>query len=80
MAPTPQPLARKIVKGVLALEVAGLAGMYLLFHRMNSNQDFRYTMRKRFPLILEVYYKSNEWSGIHGIRERDEEKWLNDKN
>ncbi|XP_038628049.1 protein CEBPZOS [Tachyglossus aculeatus] len=77
MAPTTQPLARKIVKGIIAFEVAGLAGMYLLFHKMNTNQDFRHTMSKRFPLILEVYYKSNEWSGIRGIRERDEEKWLN---
>ncbi|NXS84752.1 CEBOS protein, partial [Erpornis zantholeuca] len=43
-------------------------------------QDFRYTMQKRFPSILEVYYKSNEWSGIHGIREDDQLTWLSSKN
>ncbi|NWT10262.1 CEBOS protein, partial [Vireo altiloquus] len=42
--------------------------------------DFRYTMQKRFPSILEVYYKSNEWSGIHGIREDDQMTWLSSKN
>ncbi|NXU99218.1 CEBOS protein, partial [Cettia cetti] len=41
---------------------------------------FRYTMQKRFPSILEVYYKSNEWSGIHGIRENDQMTWLSSKN
>ncbi|XP_033368804.1 protein CEBPZOS [Parus major] len=44
------------------------------------NDDFRYTMQKRFPSILEVYYKSNEWSGIHGIRENDQMTWLSSKN
>ncbi|NXB97354.1 CEBOS protein, partial [Vidua macroura] len=43
-------------------------------------QDFRYTMQKRFPSILEVYYKSNERSGIHGIRENDQMTWLSSKN
>ncbi|XP_061221993.1 protein CEBPZOS [Neopsephotus bourkii] len=43
-------------------------------------QYFRYTMQKKFPSILEVYYKSNEWSGIHGIRENDQMAWLSSKN
>uniref|UniRef100_A0A8C3CXE0 CEBOS protein n=1 Tax=Cairina moschata TaxID=8855 RepID=A0A8C3CXE0_CAIMO len=42
--------------------------------------DFRYTMQKRFPSILEVYYKSNEWAGIHGIKENDQMAWLSNKN
>ncbi|XP_030412947.1 protein CEBPZOS isoform X2 [Gopherus evgoodei] len=75
-----EPVARKIFKGVLLLEVAGLAGAYLLFYRMDTNQDFRHTMNKRFPSILEVYYKSNEWAGVHGIREKDQLKWLSSKN
>ncbi|NXH68595.1 CEBOS protein, partial [Hydrobates tethys] len=45
-----------------------------------SYLNFRYTMQKRFPSILEVYYKSNEWSGIHGIRENDQMTWLSSKN
>ncbi|NWX65108.1 CEBOS protein, partial [Promerops cafer] len=45
-----------------------------------SMPHFRYTMQKRFPSILEVYYKSNERSGIHGIRENDQMTWLSSKN
>ncbi|XP_043399333.1 protein CEBPZOS isoform X1 [Chelonia mydas] len=75
-----EPLARKIFKGVLLLEVAGVAGAYLLFYRMDTSQDFRHTMNRRFPSILEVYYKSNEWAGVYGIRENDRLKWLSGKN
>ncbi|XP_044865263.1 protein CEBPZOS isoform X1 [Mauremys mutica] len=75
-----EPVARKIFKGVLLLEVAGIAGAYFLFHRMDTNQDFRHTMNRRFPSILEVYYKSNEWAGVYGIKEKDQLKWQSSKN
>ncbi|NXK66366.1 CEBOS protein, partial [Sylvietta virens] len=48
--------------------------------KLHPHINFRYTMQKRFPSILEVYYKSNEWSGIHGIRENDQMTWLSSKN
>ncbi|KAM3930307.1 protein CEBPZOS isoform 2-T2 [Leptodactylus fuscus] len=73
-------LNSKFVKGVLALELAGLAGAYMLYFKMDSSQDFRQTMSRRFPPVLEVYYKSNEWAGIHGIRERDAVAWETKKN
>lgn len=65
----------KLFKTVLALELAGVVGAYLLYFRMDSSQDFRHTMNRRLPSVLEVYYKSNEWAGIHGIRERDALAW-----
>ncbi|XP_043841644.1 protein CEBPZOS [Dromiciops gliroides] len=80
MAPPNELLARKIFKGILAFELLGITGAYFLFYKMNTNQDFRHTMSRRFPLILEVYYKSNEWAGLYGIREHDQEAWLNRKN
>ncbi|CAH2252955.1 Hypothetical predicted protein [Pelobates cultripes] len=58
-------VARTIFKGIVLLEVAGVVGAY----------DFRYTMNRRFPSVLEMFYKSNEWAGIYGIRELDAEKW-----
>uniref|UniRef100_A0A8C5WUB8 Uncharacterized protein n=1 Tax=Laticauda laticaudata TaxID=8630 RepID=A0A8C5WUB8_LATLA len=33
----------------------------------------------RHFLIFTVYYKSNEWAGIYGLKEMDEEKWLTKK-
>ncbi|XP_059841632.1 protein CEBPZOS-like [Hypanus sabinus] len=76
MAPkSMEPIAIRIFKGVILLEVAGVMGAYWLFHRMNTSQAFRYKVNKRFPSILEVYYKSNEWAGVYGIRELDQETW-----
>ncbi|XP_061845610.1 protein CEBPZOS [Colius striatus] len=73
-------MARRAVKGLLLLEIGGVLGAILLYRAMDCSQDFRYAMQKRFPSILEVYYKSNEWSGIHGIREKDQMTWLSSKN
>ncbi|KAG5276598.1 hypothetical protein AALO_G00107520 [Alosa alosa] len=76
MAPkTREPFARKIFKGVLFLELAAVFGVYGLFHAMNSSRDFRGTMNRRFPSVLDLYYKSNEWAGIYGLRETDQEAW-----
>ncbi|XP_028252357.1 protein CEBPZOS-like [Parambassis ranga] len=72
---TLHPLARRLMKGVIVLELLGVFGAYGLFHMMNNNQDFRSTMNRRCPSILEVYYQSNEWAGVYGIRERDHEAW-----
>ncbi|XP_036922449.1 protein CEBPZOS [Sturnira hondurensis] len=79
MARTLEPLAKKIFKGVLVAELLGVFGAYVLFKKMDTSQDFRQTMNKKFPSILEVYYKSIEYSGMYGIREQDQEKWLNNK-
>uniref|UniRef100_A0A8C4P665 Uncharacterized protein n=1 Tax=Dromaius novaehollandiae TaxID=8790 RepID=A0A8C4P665_DRONO len=60
-----EAMARRAVAGLLLLEAAGLVGAMLLYRRMEHSQ---------------VYYKSNEWSGIHGIRENDQMTWLSSKN
>uniref|UniRef100_A0A3B4WN63 CEBPZ opposite strand n=1 Tax=Seriola lalandi dorsalis TaxID=1841481 RepID=A0A3B4WN63_SERLL len=54
MPPKPlEPLAKKLMKGVIVLELLGVFGAYGLFQRMNNSQDFRNTMNRRFPSILE---------------------------
>ncbi|CDQ68541.1 protein CEBPZOS [Oncorhynchus tshawytscha] len=76
MAPKPlAPLARRLFKGVVLLEVAGVLGAYGLFYKMNTSQDFRNRMNNMLPSVLEVYYKSNEYAGVYGIREKDLEDW-----
>ncbi|XP_048221738.1 protein CEBPZOS-like [Perognathus longimembris pacificus] len=69
-----EPTAKKIFRGILVAELLGVFGAYFLFNKMNTNQNFRQTMTKKFPFILEVYYKSLEMSGMYGIREQDQEK------
>ncbi|XP_061480672.1 protein CEBPZOS isoform X2 [Rhineura floridana] len=73
-------LGKKIFKGILLVELLGVAGAYALYFKMDTSQDFRQQMCRRLPSILEVYYKCNEWSGTYGIRERDQESWLSNKN
>ncbi|XP_028018600.1 protein CEBPZOS-like [Balaenoptera acutorostrata] len=80
IAHTMDPLAKQIFKGVLVAELVGIFGAYLLFRKMNTSQEFRQTMSKKFPFILEVCCKSTEHYGMYGIREKDQEKWLNSKN
>ncbi|XP_017293780.1 protein CEBPZOS [Kryptolebias marmoratus] len=76
MSPKPlEPLARKLLKGVVVLELLGVFGAYVLYLKMNTSQDFRNTMNKKFPSVLEVYYRSNEWAGVCGIREQDHQAW-----
>ncbi|XP_033504859.1 protein CEBPZOS-like [Epinephelus fuscoguttatus] len=76
MPPKPlEPLAKKLMKGLIALELLGVFGAYGLFYKMNNSQDFRNTMNKRLPSVLEVYYQSNEWAGVYGIREKDHAAW-----
>ncbi|KAM9754831.1 LOW QUALITY PROTEIN: protein CEBPZOS-like [Menidia menidia] len=73
--PPPGPLARRLLRGVLALELLGVFGAYALFHKMDASRDFRSTMNRKLPSVLEVYYQSNEWAGVPGIREADQEAW-----
>ncbi|XP_014437452.1 protein CEBPZOS-like [Tupaia chinensis] len=80
MACTMEPLSKKIFKEVLIAELLGVFRAYFLFTKINVSQDFRHTMNKKFPFILEVYYKSIEQSGMYGVREQDQEKWLKNKN
>uniref|UniRef100_A0A8D2B070 Protein CEBPZOS n=1 Tax=Sciurus vulgaris TaxID=55149 RepID=A0A8D2B070_SCIVU len=80
MAHNMEPLAKKIFKGILVAELMGVFGAYFLFNKMNASQDFRQTMNKKFPFILEVYYKSIKQAGMYGIRKQDQEKWLDSKN
>nr|XP_017830946.1 protein CEBPZOS-like [Callithrix jacchus] len=69
MACIMEPLAKNIFKGILVVALVGIFGANFWFNKMHTSQDFRQTMSKKFPFILEVYYKSTEQSGMYGIRE-----------
>lgn len=63
------------MKGVLLAELLGVFGAYALFQAMDRSQDFRRTVSDKCPTVLEVYYRSHEWAGVPGIRERDRQSW-----
>uniref|UniRef100_A0A8D2M8X3 Uncharacterized protein n=1 Tax=Zonotrichia albicollis TaxID=44394 RepID=A0A8D2M8X3_ZONAL len=74
-------MARRVLRGLLLLEAAGLLGALLLYRAMDRSQGAagRAGAAPRRGRGA-VYYKSNEWSGIHGIRENDQMTWLSSKN
>nr|XP_046229496.1 protein CEBPZOS-like [Scatophagus argus] len=72
--------AVRVMKRVVLVEVAGAYAAFCLFHMMDRSQDFRNTMKRRLPSVLEVYYRSYEWAGYTGIRERDHEAWAAKQN
>uniref|UniRef100_UPI00358E144F protein CEBPZOS n=1 Tax=Myxine glutinosa TaxID=7769 RepID=UPI00358E144F len=68
------PKAR-VVKALLLFEVAGLAGAYWMYRKLDTNEDFRYKMHNKLPALVAVYYKSHEMAGNSGIREADILRW-----
>ncbi|PWA28261.1 hypothetical protein CCH79_00019699 [Gambusia affinis] len=63
MSPRPlEPLARRLMKGVVIVELLGVFGAYFLFHRMNNSQEFRSSMNSRFPSVLEGELSSALWA------------------
>ncbi|XP_026356385.2 protein CEBPZOS-like [Ursus arctos] len=74
MAHTMEPLAKMILKGVLEVALVSVFGAHFLFIKMSISQEFRQTISKKFPFILEVHYKSTEHSKMYRVRKQDQEK------
>ncbi|XP_068088242.1 protein CEBPZOS isoform X2 [Hyperolius riggenbachi] len=51
------PVSVKFFKGLLVLEMAAFGGVYLLYKKMDSSQDFRSTMKRRLPSVLEGFIR-----------------------
>ncbi|XP_077867388.1 protein CEBPZOS-like [Saccoglossus kowalevskii] len=66
---------KKGVKIVLVIEGIFFFGAYYVFHKMNTNQEYRHYMHKKHPTILEGFYKSAEWGGIKDARINDYKAW-----
>ncbi|XP_070578277.1 protein CEBPZOS-like [Ptychodera flava] len=62
-------------KVLLVAEGVCFLGAYYVFHRMNTDQDYRHMMHKKWPSVLELFYKSAEWGGIKDARENDYKTW-----
>ncbi|KAG4072281.1 hypothetical protein HA402_004213 [Bradysia odoriphaga] len=65
-------------KILFVAEVAAFSVSYLVWHRMNTNRDFRQYMNDNFPTILEGYYSFGEFMGSDPrIRGIDKAYWDN---
>ncbi|XP_055334742.1 uncharacterized protein LOC129585877 isoform X2 [Paramacrobiotus metropolitanus] len=57
---------------VVALELAFLGACYGVHRNLNHNQDFRYWMSRKAPMILDLFYKVGEKTiEGYGAREVD---------
>jgi hypothetical protein len=43
----------RLFRGIIVLELAFLAGGYVVWKRMNESQEFRFYMKENWPTILE---------------------------
>ncbi|XP_059621307.1 uncharacterized protein LOC132264966 [Phlebotomus argentipes] len=60
----------------IAAEVVFLAGSYAVWHRMNTNSEFRKYMNENYPYFLEGFYRVGELLGKGAeIRQLDAAQW-----
>ncbi|CAB3222602.1 unnamed protein product [Arctia plantaginis] len=79
---SPKPAYKRFItfslKAVLLVEAAGLAVSYGLWHKLNSDRDFRLYMYKNYNWALEGYYGVGEKLANNKTRELDQAVWRNE--
>jgi len=79
MGPKPRNLLKKFTGAVIAMEAATVLGTYLVWRRLNRDQEFRFTAFQSFPPALELYYQIGETiEPENKIREYDLMIWQRD--
>lgn len=81
---TPKPAYKRYItfslKAILLVEAAGLAVSYGLWHKLNTDRDFRLYMYRNYNWALEGYYgigeKINDKNS--NIRQLDQAIWINE--
>ncbi|KAJ8949858.1 hypothetical protein NQ318_010492 [Aromia moschata] len=76
----PRPAYRKWLKrGALILfvvEAASFVGTYAVWHKVNTERDYRKYLRDNYPSVLEVYYRTGEIIDSQSkIRQIDQAYW-----
>lgn len=75
----PKPAFWKFIKrsatALFAIEAVCFAVSYGVWHRMNTNSEFRHYMSQNYPIVLESYYKFGELLGNNRAREIDSAVW-----
>lgn len=66
---------KKIIKGLVALEVVAVLGTYHVWHSMNTDQNYRKWMHTNYPSVLKGFYRSADLIGFPGVEEKDQEAW-----
>lgn len=62
-------------KVLFVIEAVCFAGSYAVYHRMNTNREFRQYINENCPFLLDYYYKFGEFLGNSKLREVDATIW-----
>lgn len=63
---------------LLGAELIAFSGCYYVYHRMNTDRDFRYYMNNNYPFGLEAYYSVGEFfQPLNQTRKFDQNIWAN---
>lgn len=83
---TPKSIKRtywKFVKSsakvLFVVEVFLFAGSYGVYHRMNTNREFRRYVNENYPFVLDYYYKVGEVIGNSNLRQIDAARWRSEE-
>ncbi|XP_067682125.1 protein CEBPZOS-like isoform X1 [Haliotis asinina] len=63
------------IKIFLGAELAFFAVSLYYWRKMNSSQDFRYTVHQKYPFLLNGYYEMGERFGSLNTRKEDYQTW-----
>ncbi|XP_054759612.2 protein CEBPZOS-like [Lytechinus pictus] len=63
------------MKWVVYAEIGFFGAAYYVWHRMNTQQDFRKYMHESHPKVLELFYKGAEFGGFKDARQQDYATW-----
>lgn len=69
-------LVKKGAGVLLILEIGAFGAFYHVYHRMNTERDFRYYMKNNYSFGLESYYQVGEFFDKNNrTRQLDEAIW-----
>ncbi|XP_042238962.1 uncharacterized protein LOC121877328 isoform X2 [Homarus americanus] len=67
---------KKSAAVLLAVEVGIFGGIYYVYHRMNTDRDFRYYMNNSYTFGLEAFYSVGEFFNKQDrTRQLDQRVW-----
>ena len=67
---------RYLGRAVITVELGCFIGAYRVWHKMNTNPDYRKSMHEKYPSVLEMFYQSAErFAGNMEVRKDDYKSW-----
>lgn len=67
---------KKVIGIAVLAEFVAVVGSYLVYHKLNTDRDFRYYVKENYSPILEGYYKLGEYAdSTNAMRKVDEKLW-----